>query len=123
MILASLILIQTISLDLRELVKIQDLIEHANYHNERYGDDFFTFLSKHYGDLKKAHQENRQNERKDHDQLPFHQLDHVQLSLFDIEKDSGTHDEFEYQVNHRFYYRNDYHHLFSKELLQPPRTA
>ncbi|MGE5943410.1 MAG: hypothetical protein ACM31G_03620, partial [Flavobacteriales bacterium] len=52
-------------------------IEHAHYHKDTYGDNFVTFLSEHYGDLKSSHE----SKHKEHKDLPFkdhhHMLCHV----------------------------------------------
>ncbi len=66
--LASLLLLQTFSFAAREILKVGELIEHAQLHSEEYGDSFLTFLSKHYGDLRQEHSK----DHEEHEDLPFH---------------------------------------------------
>ena len=55
-----------------ELERMDALVEHAKFHQEQYGDDMAVFFDKHYGDLKDEHFEEHQEERSDHEQLPYH---------------------------------------------------
>jgi hypothetical protein len=68
-----------------DLVQIDELIEHASFHQQEYGDNFFVFLSKHYGELKAEHEKNHQEEVPDHEQLPFQYSAHtgVVMAVFD----------------------------------------
>ncbi|KGL61974.1 hypothetical protein PHEL85_1761 [Polaribacter sp. Hel1_85] len=43
------------------------MLEHAQYHQDKYGDTFFEFLSEHYGE----DQYLASNKHKEHEKLPF----------------------------------------------------
>ncbi len=58
-------------------MQLDELIEHAQFHKQEYGDTFFVFPSKHYGELKAEHSKNHQEEQKDHEQLPFQCHGHI----------------------------------------------
>ncbi len=59
------------NIQIENIFQLDELVEHAYFHKETHGDDFFTFLSKHYGELKSEHDKNHQDEEKDHKELPF----------------------------------------------------
>ena len=75
--LSSLILIQSINFSFDDVLQLDELIEHAQFHKQEYGDNFVVFLSKHYGELKAEHNEKHQEEQKDHEKLPFQCQSHV----------------------------------------------
>lgn len=58
------ILLQSTNIHIDDIVNVNKFIKHVQLHQENYGDDFFTFLSKHYGDLKESHSEQHQEEQK-----------------------------------------------------------
>lgn len=72
--LASLMLLQSLHISVSDLVQMDELLEHARYHKQQFGDDFISFISKHYGAEKQEHDQQHQEERPQHDQLPFQQL-------------------------------------------------
>ena len=65
--LTSLLLIQSLNISFEDISKLNVLLEHAKFHQEKYGDSFFEFLSEHYGEGK--YQAN--NNHKEHENLPF----------------------------------------------------
>lgn len=124
--LSFLVFFQSLGIGASDIFMLVDLVEHAQYHSEEYGDDFFIFFEKHYGSLKGEHNQNHQDEESQHKNLPFQQntsvhflseVDiftddfHVQKpSLFTVEKDI-------------FYYHNIYSSRYSKTIFQPPKYA
>jgi hypothetical protein len=48
--LSNLVLLQSLHIDLKDINKINVLIEHAQFHQEKYGDSFIEFLYEHYID-------------------------------------------------------------------------
>ena len=68
-----LILLQSFNLNIEDISKLNALIDHAQYHKEMYGDNFFEFLSEHYGEQMASHQ----NQHKDHENLPFKDHKHM----------------------------------------------
>lgn len=123
---ALLLLIQSFNVHFDDLVELDELIEHAQFHADQYGDSFLVFLSKHYGELKADHDRQHQEERDQHEQLPF-QNQCQSLVFFTI--DFGT--PFEsIAVNEmgiyratNFHYQASYPSLAQKGQFQPPRQA
>ena len=124
--LSALMLIQSFNIGADDIMQLDEMMEHAQFHEQEYGDNFFVFLSKHYGELKAEHNKNHQEQQKDHEQLPFQCQGHIssvvaflphQLPFYsdDIEILDST--EF------NFHYFNFYSSLHEKELLQPPKQA
>ena len=74
--LVTLMIGKTFNIHFNDFIKISELLEHAEFHAKEYGDDFFSFLSKHYGDLKQNHE--KQHEQEEHHHLPF---DHHDCSI------------------------------------------
>jgi hypothetical protein len=68
-----LILVQSFSINIEDISKFDALLEHAQYHQKVYGDNFFQFLSEHYGNQMTSHQ----NKHKGHDKLPFKDHNHI----------------------------------------------
>ncbi|WP_431133281.1 hypothetical protein [Psychroserpens mesophilus] len=124
--LSSLILLQSLRIEYNDIIQIDDLIEHAQFHKAEYGDNFFVFISKHYGELKDDHSKNHQEEEKDHDQLPFQCHDHiVTITAFVIQKCFLEIESVELLElkDSRFHYQSTLSTLHKKSLLQPPKLA
>ncbi len=64
-------MIQSFGLCFDDMVQIDEFIEHAQFHSEAYGDNVIVFISKHYGELKADHEKDHQEEKEDHEKLPF----------------------------------------------------
>lgn len=109
-----------------DVLKLDELWEHAQFHKQEYGDSFFVFLSKHYGKLKQEHSKNHQEEQSDHEQLPFQCQGHCSIIIGFITFQSSNHlNTFEtiHPAETNFHYLNLYTSLNNKELLHPPRQA
>ena len=76
-VLSASMLLQGMHLAWPDLAQLDELLEHAQYHKETFGDNFITFLSKHYGEQKEDHSQQHQEEREQHEQLPFQQVAHL----------------------------------------------
>ncbi len=124
--LSFLILIQSFNMDLGDLVHVDDLMEHAEYHSEKYGDDFLVFISKHYGELQEEHNQDHQDEKKKHEELPFthhccsHAFTALVLNRFEMQvlktepvADSTT----------NFHYLDNYSSLEKSDIFQPPQQV
>ncbi len=126
-VIASLILLQSLNIHLNDVLEFDKLIEHARFHSEQHGDDFFMFLSKHYGELKTEHSQKHQEEKKDHERLPFqNQMHSVALSAFVLNPFhiEATNPEFSLlQQKSRFFYSATYLSLEKAAPFQPPRLA
>lgn len=123
--LSALLLFQSVNIDVADLVQIDEFIEHAQFHSERYGDNVFVFISKHYGELKADHTKEHQEEEEEHNQLPFQQ--HSAFSTIAIilptTKAELQAPEFADYKSHNFYYQAPISSLHSLGLFQPPRHS
>jgi hypothetical protein len=125
--LSSLLLLQSLHLSAEDLVQLDELLEHATYHREAFGDSFLTFLDKHYGSQKADHDKNQQEEKHDHEQLPFQQLPNQLLShtLFFMGQrfvwDSPQ--ERKESQSHQYHYLLQSSGIFSGGVFQPPRLS
>ena len=117
---AVLLSLQSINLNLVDLVKLPLLVEHYNAHRIEQGDSFFTFLDKHYGADKVKHQ----SEHSEHQELPFHSGLHFLVGVeiqrsFSIEwiksVDIKSKDFFNYTEKH--------FPSFEVDINQPPRIS
>jgi hypothetical protein len=118
------LLVQSMHLTFRDLVQLDELLEHAQYHKEQFGDNFAIFLSKHYGDQKKEHHQKHHEEREQHEKLPFqHSCTHVltlivRLPSFELPSPSES-----LRDKDSFYYQRSSSELYSKGIFQPPKAA
>ncbi|PKA98509.1 hypothetical protein B0O79_2195 [Flavobacteriaceae bacterium MAR_2009_75] len=121
-----LILIQSFGIHVDDILVFDDLIEHAEFHSKEYGDDFFVFISKHYGALKAEHSTKHQEEKEEHEQLPFqHQCHTASISVFVLNQFNTYPLEIEMVVDRdsNYFYQVSYHSLAQDGLFQPPRQA
>ncbi len=125
-ILSVIILSQSMNVSANDMVKLDDFFEHAQYHYEEFGDDIFTFVSKHYGNLKEEHSANHKNESSQHEQLPFnHHLGSHTSTIFladFIEKEQipapiGSLHSI------KFFYLLPVTSVTSADIFQPPKIA
>lgn len=117
---------QSFGLHASDLAQIDEFVEHAKFHKKQYGDNVFVFISKHYGELKAEHEKEHQEEKEDHEQLPFQHQTHV-ASVTDFflninKKEFKTHEFSEFKIHH-FYYQAPSSSLHSEGLFQPPRVS
>ncbi|MBA4745528.1 MAG: hypothetical protein H2058_09720 [Muricauda sp.] len=121
-----LILLQGANIHFKDLVELEQLVEHYQFHNEEYGDDFMIFVSKHYGELKADHSEKHQEEQKEHEKLPFqHQSQCAQPLVFVLGADDFIYSRSEIPVTTKgnFHYQMSYSHIWGDNLFQPPKHA
>lgn len=123
---SGLILIQSFDIAFNDIAQFDELLEHAQFHAEEYGDNIFVFVSKHYGELKEQHTKDHQEEKKDHKKLPFQNhcscastvaivsdTYYLRIDSLQIPEGMMTH----------FYYQSPTSSHHAKELFQPPRIA
>ncbi len=121
-----LVFFQSAGLGINDLFLLGSLAEHAKYHSENYGDDFFTFIEKHYGSQKTEHQKNHNEEKQEHEELPFqhiscnHIITDLVLMNFDL---SVLKEEILSQRSQTFFYQNLYSSLKKVSIFQPPKFA
>ena len=124
--LSLLLLVQSFNISLSEFVEVDELIEHAQFHAEKYGDNFLVFLSKHYGELKSEHSKKHQDEQQEHDELPFQQqLLSVSLSFFVLDENdiSTIESPFLVEESSNYYYQDSHSFFVEEGLFQPPRPS
>ena len=107
-----------------DIFQLDEFIEHAQFHMDEYGDSFLVFISKHYGDLKDEHHKKHEEEKPDHENLPFQQQSQIAASVvFIVDLNSFEKPKSEClscSENH-FYYQNNYSSLYNKGVFQPPK--
>ena len=122
--LSTVILIQSFGIGINNIAQIDEFIEHAQFHSTQYGDNVFIFISKHYGELKAVHNRDHQEEKEDHEQLPFQHQKHI-TSIIAFVLNSKNVElkilEFTELKKHSFYYQASISSLHLDGLLQPPR--
>ena len=120
------ILVQSLGISLADISQIDEFIEHAQFHNKQYGDNVFVFISKHYGELKANHEKEHQEEKKDHEQLPFQHQSHISsITAFVLntqKEEFKTLDFFEFNI-HNFHYQEPSSSVHSEGPFQPPRLS
>ncbi|MEK9613386.1 MAG: hypothetical protein VW080_05615 [Flavobacteriaceae bacterium] len=124
--LSLLILFQSSGIGLVDITQIDEFIEHARFHSKQYGDNVLVFVSKHYGALKTEHNEEHQEEKKDHEQLPFQQHSQsLSISVFVLTDKTDEFKPFELHSfkKHAFYYQEPSSHLYLEAFFHPPRHS
>jgi hypothetical protein len=125
-VMSAMVFLQGINLDMGDMVRINELFEHAAYHYEHYGDNFLVFLSKHYGELEQEHKKAHQEERQQHEKLPFshHSCNHVIADFVLVGKtfpQLKSIPDADALVN--FFYQETYSSFEKFDIFQPPRIA
>lgn len=121
--LSSLLLLQNVNIGASEVLRVGNLLEHAQLHSEKYGDSVLSFLTKHYGASKKVHLTSHEG----HENLPFNHnsLTKSTLSVFifnplqalELPLLSPT------TPSLNFFYGNSYSSYVNLDYFQPPRKA
>lgn len=125
-VLSSVILLQSLGIHYDDIVQMDNLIQHAEFHNDRYGDNIIVFLSKHYGELKADHQREHQEEKEDHEKLPFNDHSHItSVTAFVLDAFSTELNQLELSDYHPpvFHYQAPSSSVHSEGILQPPRFS
>ena len=121
-----LVLFQSVSIPINDLLELDELLEHYQFHAEEYGDSLVVFLSKHYGDLKSEHHQEHQEEKEEHEELPFqHQYVSPSIVVFIVVDAPQYISEAEVVGDNKrdFYYSVSYNSLSGESPFQPPRQA
>jgi len=121
-----LILIQSLNINFNDIVQLNGLIEHSKFHSKTYGDNFFSFIGKHYGELKQEHSKQHQEEKKKHEQLPFNHQScaHSSIDLVSIIYDIPLLKSLPITTNSSNFYYLELYSLFEKTpVFEPPKLA
>jgi len=119
--LISLILIQTSNATTGDILQVKNLYQHAKFHQEAYGDNFLDFLSEHYGNQMKQHQDEHQG----HNNLPLKHQENSIDSVVTITSNANCsiEDQPFVEIALNFFYSESTSKFERKAHLQPPRLA
>lgn len=125
LIISSLILVQSFNIHFSDVLKLTELIEHAELHKKKYGDDFLVFLSKHYGDLKQSHKKQHSEEEKNHSHPPINHDCTSQLQTsFVINTNSFSIEGLQIEKkSSNFHYQDKFSTFEKTRIFQPPRLT
>lgn len=125
--LSFLLLVQSASIGVGDILRVNELINHAQFHQQEYGDSLFVFVSKHYGELKKDHMENNPSEQNDHEKLPFGhtscQHHFAQVFLLQQTDTSLGNIEILKDSEGNFRYKEPSSSSYKSGIFQPPKYA
>jgi hypothetical protein len=125
LILSVFVLSQSFNLHLMDVTKLANLLEHIEFHESTYGDDIFSFVSKHYGDKVEEHKEQKDG-NTDHQNLPFNHgvcADSGQLFVAEVPNEKTVFTVPTYINKVIFTYDDFYSFLKNTDIFQPPRLA
>lgn len=124
-ILSLVVTLQSASISIADVFNIDELIEHAQEHRTEFGDNFFQFLAKHYGNQKAQHSSHHEHQSS-HDNLPFQQSLHVSL-VFVLDADTLFNLKLKDIPIERsasnFHYNAPSSNSYISGIFQPPRLA
>ncbi|SEK25261.1 hypothetical protein SAMN04488008_101143 [Maribacter orientalis] len=124
--LSSLIMLQSFGVHYDDIIQLDELIEHAEFHKAQYGDNIIVFLSKHYGDLKLEHQRDHQEEKKDHEKLPFNHSSSItsvaDMVINPFKTELNQFEIVDFKVLN-FHYQAPTSSIHTEGILQPPRIS
>lgn len=118
-ILCTLMLSQAFQLDWSQFSKFKNLTEHYQFHQEEFGDDFWSFIDLHYG----KHQNDHEDEHSDHEHLPANDCQH--FCHHNIYLSSNTYEipdiilNISSEVN--ISYTDSFSFLSTSDIFQPPK--
>lgn len=122
-IIALFLFFQSINVQVVDIVRLGDLVEHANFHAQEYGDDWISFFVKHYGADKEEHEQ--KSNHKEHEKLPFSEhISSITSAFIQIPfESSAIHFTFEKDLNKTFFYSDLYRYISSVDFFQPPQFS
>lgn len=123
--LASLILFQGVFMNTDILFEIDEMLIDYQFHKTKYGDNTYTFLSKHFGNLKESHKKEHQKEHEQH-KHPIHDQSANTLKI------DYTFQNYQFILENEvelilksttFHYKNLFSSFEKPTIFQPPRTT
>ncbi len=123
--LSSLFLLQSFNLHFEDAIELGDIFEHAELHKQRYDDDFFVFLSKHYGNLKKSHEKQHREEEKGHQHPPTDHDCSSQIQTFVINTlyFSIENPKIAVRSSSSLYYQDKFSSFEKQKIFHPPKIT
>lgn len=124
MLLSGLILLQGLNIHVKDILDLQTFLQHLEYHQSADGDNFYSFLEKHYG-LKMAEHEHEDgsNDEK-HDKLPFKDKAYNNtVSFLMVTAGNSSQNLISPTISSKstFFYQDNYSFLDQTDIFQPPR--
>ena len=120
---SNLILIQSLNINLESFAKLNVLLEHAQFHQEKYGDSLFEFLYEHYGDKDLL----AANNHDEHEDLPFKECTHNfnhSISVFDFKVDVfELKNNIVLNLKPTYFYKDSYSFYEKSAIFQPPKYS
>jgi hypothetical protein len=123
---SALILVQSLNLHFEDVLKLNEVFEHVELHKNRYGDNLFVFLSKHYGDLKESHKKQHQEEEKEHQHPPINHDCSLQMQtafVLNTVSFSIENPKLVEESSANFYYQDRFSTFEKQKIFQPPKLA
>lgn len=119
------LLFQGINFGLPDLLNAGELIEHARFHSQNHGDNFIVFISKHYGELKEQHEQQHQEEKKEHEKLPVRGEFSFSSNWFVPNNETELLPKIPAitSTSSIFFYKETYSSIRESAIFQPPRRA
>lgn len=126
--LTCIILAQSSGISINDVLQIDEFIEHAQFHSDQYGDNVIVFISKHYGELKADHEKEHQEEKENHEQLPFNHNNCTHISsvtafVLNTFKEELKAPTFLESIETNFFYQAPTSSIHTSGLFQPPRLS
>lgn len=115
---------QSINLHLNVLMRFGNLIEHANYHMDEFGDDIWSFFQKHYGADSQKHIQSQHEEK--HQKLPKNgHICHSSLAVFVLTNKLNLSLAIDFSPDKKtaFFYQILYASIQAVDIFQPPKRA
>ena len=119
------VLAQSFNIHLADVLQLESLYEHIEFHEATYGDDIFSFISKHYGKELQEHDKDSQDD-SEHEKLPFnHRIscDSLHYCIVNWDQNSLLVSDTPSPKKGDFFYYNFYSYLENTDIFQPPRFA
>ena len=111
---------------MKDILEVDALFRHLEYHLSSEGDDLYSFLAKHYGSQKVDHEHKSQSDNQNHEKLPFKDKAHQNSNTVVMALTSNTsRDLVESTISSRskFHHEDTYSYLQQKDFFQPPRKS
>lgn len=107
-----------------DILHFDDLIEHAEFHEDEFGDDWFRYYTKHFGAESESHIANEHNDK--HEKLPNHDhfnLTTVQIFVLATNSDLALNNSFQIQETADYSYLEMVSTFVGNDIFQPPIFA
>ena len=118
-----LILVQSFNVNMGGITQLNAFIEHAQYHNEMYGDSLLDFIVDHYGASSLEHSQ----EHEGHDNLPFKDAKHLMasthMSFLPTDIQFHLQPQLANQSTQNFFYKEPVTTFLQTVIFQPPKKA